>query len=46
VVGSVRQFYGAIWRKKPGERIGLQVLREDAIHVVDVVAGDRYDFYR
>ncbi len=43
---SVRTFYDAIWRRGPGERLGLQVLRDDAIRVVDVVAEDRYEFFR
>ena len=45
-VSSLRELYRAMWRKGPGESLGLQVLRESAIRVVEVVAGDRYEFYR
>jgi S1-C subfamily serine protease len=45
-VSSLRELYRAMWRKGPGESLGMQVLRDSAIHVVEVVAGDRYDFYR
>jgi serine protease Do len=44
-VGGLRQLYGTAWRKQPGETLGLQVLRDSAIRVVDVVAGDRERFY-
>ena len=44
-VATLRELYREIWKKKPGESLGLQVLRDSAIHVVDVVAGDRYAFY-
>ena len=33
-------------RKQPGESLGFQILRESSIRVVDVVAGDRYEFFR
>jgi S1-C subfamily serine protease len=45
-VSSLRELYRAMWRKGPGDSLGMQVLRESAIHVVEVVAGDRYDFYK
>jgi S1-C subfamily serine protease len=45
-VSSLRDLYHAMWRKGPGESLGMQVLRESAIHVVEVVAGDRYEFYK
>jgi S1-C subfamily serine protease len=45
-VSTVRELYREVWRKKPGEPLGLQVLRDSAIHVIDVVAGDRYAFYQ
>ena len=45
-VQGLRQLYRALWRKGPGELVGMQVLREEAIHVVEVVAGDRYEFYK
>src|SRR5262245_35453170 len=45
-VSSLRELYRALWRKGPGDSLGMQVLRDSAIHVVEVVAGDRYDFYK
>jgi serine protease Do len=44
-VGGLRQLYAAAWRKQPGDTLGLQVLRDSVIRVVDVVAGDRERFY-
>ena len=45
-VTTLRELYGAIWRKAPGEALRLQVLRESAIRMVEVVGGDREAFYR
>jgi S1-C subfamily serine protease len=45
-VSSLRELYAVLWRKTPGESIGFQTLRESSIRVVDVVAGDRYEFFR
>jgi serine protease Do len=45
-VSSLRDLYDALWKRGPGERVGLQILRESAIRTVDVVAGDRYEFYK
>jgi serine protease Do len=44
-VTTLRELYGAVWRKGPGESLRLQVLREAAIRVVEIVAGDRDAFY-
>jgi S1-C subfamily serine protease len=45
-VQDLRPLYRALWRKGPGEVVGMQVLRGKAIHVIEVVAGDRYEFYK
>jgi S1-C subfamily serine protease len=45
-VQDLRQLYRALWRKAPREIVGMQVLRKEQIHVVEVVAGDRYEFYK
>jgi S1-C subfamily serine protease len=45
-VQNLRQLYRTLWRKHPGQTVGMQVLREESIHVIEVVAGDRYDFYK
>ena len=45
-VSTLRELYRATWRKGPGEAVGLQILRDTSIRVVEVVAGDRYEFYK
>jgi S1-C subfamily serine protease len=45
-VGTLRQLYRALWRKGPGDKVDLQILRDESIRVVEVVAGDRYEFYK
>ena len=45
-VEDLRRLYLTIWRRGPGELVRLQVLRDEAIHVVQVLAGDRYEFFR
>ena len=45
-VTTLRELYGAIWKKGPGESLRLQVLRDSAIRVVEVTGGDRDAFYR
>jgi hypothetical protein len=45
-VRGLRPLYSALWRKRPGEVVGMQVLREERIHVVEIVAGDRDEFYK
>ena len=45
-VQGLRPLYHALWRKRPGEVVGMQVLREEKIHVVEVVAGDRDEFFK
>jgi S1-C subfamily serine protease len=44
-VSSRRDLYAALWRHEPGERVLLEVLREDRAQRVEVVAQDRSDFY-
>jgi S1-C subfamily serine protease len=45
-VSNLRELYSALWRKPPGETVGLQILRDSAIRVVEVTAGDRDEFYK
>jgi serine protease DegS len=45
-VQDLRQLYRALWRKGPGQVVGMQVLREESIQVIEIVAGDRYEFYK
>ena len=43
---GLRQLYLAIWAARPGQVIGMQVLRDEAIQVVPVLSGDRYEFFK
>jgi S1-C subfamily serine protease len=45
-VASLRELYAALWKRAASESISLQVLRDGAIRVVEVAAGDRDEFYR
>lgn len=45
-VQTLRELYREIWRKPPGASLGFGVLRDAALRVVEVVAGDRYEFYK
>jgi S1-C subfamily serine protease len=45
-VQSLRQLYRTLWRKSPGATVGMQVLREEAIHVIEVVTGDAHEFFK
>jgi S1-C subfamily serine protease len=44
-VASRRALYAALWRHRPGERVCLDVMREERVQRVDVMAQDRSDFY-
>jgi serine protease Do len=44
-VSSRRDLYAALWRHEPGERVLLDVMREERPQRVEVVAQDRSDFY-
>lgn len=45
-VSSLRELYSEIWKKRPGDSLDLQILRDSSIRVVEVVAQDRYEFYK
>ncbi len=45
-VDGLRQLSEAIWQSGPGKVIGMQVLRGESIHVIQVLAGDRYEFFQ
>ena len=45
-VSSLRELYAALWKRGPGDSVSLQVLRDGAIRVIEVTAGDRDEFYR
>jgi S1-C subfamily serine protease len=45
-VSSLTELYRAVWRRSAGETLSFHILRDDALRVVEVAAGDRYAFYR
>lgn len=45
-VRSRPDLYREIWKKKPGERISFRILRDEGALNLDVVSGDRWDFYQ
>lgn len=45
-IRSRPDLYREIWKKKPGERISFRILREEESLNLEVVSGDRWDFYR
>lgn len=45
-VSNLRELYGAVWRRRAGEPVTLQVLRDAVILVVEVASGDREEFFR
>jgi S1-C subfamily serine protease len=45
-VSTRKDLYRCLWQHSPGERIALEVMRENALRRVDVTCGDRADFYK
>lgn len=45
-IRSRPELYQEMWKKRPGERISFRVLRGEEALNLEVVAGDRWDFYR
>ena len=45
-VSSLRELYRAIWKKRAHDSVGFQILRDSAIRVVEVMAEDRYEFFK
>jgi S1-C subfamily serine protease len=41
-----QELYREIWRKRPGDRIALRILRDDQSFDVEVIGGNRADRYR
>jgi S1-C subfamily serine protease len=41
-----QELYQEMWKKRPGERISLRILRDDQSFDLDIVGGDRTDRYR
>jgi S1-C subfamily serine protease len=45
-VPTRKELYLSLWRHGPGDRIALQVLRDNELRVVHVTGGDRAEFYK
>jgi S1-C subfamily serine protease len=45
-VTSLRDLYGELWKRMPGQLIGFELMRESVIHALEVVAADRNAFFR
>lgn len=44
-IRSRPELYREMWKKRPGERISFHILREEESLNLDVISGDRWDFY-
>ncbi len=45
-VPTRKDLYLSLWRHGPGEKIALEVLRDNELRVVHVTGGDRAEFYK
>jgi len=45
-VSSLAELYRVLWRHGPGQVVSFRILRDGALRVVEVTAGDRNAFYR
>src|SRR5215468_8534730 len=45
-VPTRKDLYLTLWQRSPGEKIALEVLRDNELRVVNVVGGDRAEFYK
>lgn len=45
-VPTRKDLYLGLWRHGPGERIALEVLRDNELRMVQVTSGDRAEFYK
>ena len=43
---TLKDLYLTLWRHSPGEKISIEVLRDNDLRVVNVVGGDRAEFYK
>jgi S1-C subfamily serine protease len=41
-----QELYQEMWKKRPGERISLRILRDEQSFDLDIIGGDRADRYR
>ena len=45
-VPSRRELYMSLWRHEPGERLTLEVMRDNAVRRLEVTGGDRAEFFK
>jgi serine protease Do len=45
-VPTLKELYRSLWRRGPGERIELEVMRDSKLKRLDVTGGNRADFYK
>jgi S1-C subfamily serine protease len=45
-VSTRRELYVNLWRHEPGERLTLEVMRDNAMRRFEVTGGDRADFFK
>jgi S1-C subfamily serine protease len=45
-VPSRKALYLSLWRHAPGEKIRLEIMRDEQVRRVEIVSGDRADFYK
>jgi S1-C subfamily serine protease len=45
-VPTLKDLYRSLWRRSPGERIALEVMRDSELKRLDVTGGNRADFYK
>jgi S1-C subfamily serine protease len=45
-VGSRRDLYARLWRHEPGEKIHIEVMRENKVCRFEVTGGDRAEFFK
>ena len=45
-VPTRKDLYLSLWRRGPGERIAIEVMRDNELKRLDVTGGDRADFYK
>jgi S1-C subfamily serine protease len=45
-IGSRRDLYNRLWRHEPGERLSIEVMRDNKVCRFEVTGGDRAEFFR
>jgi S1-C subfamily serine protease len=45
-VSTRRELYSNLWRHEPGERLTIEVMRDNALRRLEITGGDRADFFK